>query len=79
MKTVAIIGGIGSGKSHICRLFEKEGVEIFHFDDEAKSLYYNQNIKKHVIELFGEDIYKGIELNKPKLSNIIFNDKSKLE
>jgi len=78
MKTVGITGGIGSGKSHICELFEIENVEVFYFDDEAKALYYDKSVKKHVIEIFGKDIYNDDEINKQKLSSIIFNDKQKL-
>jgi len=78
MKTVGITGGIGSGKSHICKLFEIENAEVFYFDDEAKALYYDETVKRHVIEIFGKDIYNDDEINKQKLSSIIFNNKQKL-
>ena len=38
MKRVAITGGIGSGKSFLCRLLEERGIQIYDCDDAAKRL-----------------------------------------
>lgn len=38
MKRVAITGGIGSGKSTLCRLLEAQGVPVFYCDQEAKRI-----------------------------------------
>ncbi|MCQ2267065.1 MAG: dephospho-CoA kinase [Bacteroidaceae bacterium] len=38
MKRIAITGGIGSGKSTLCRLLEARGVPVFYCDREAKRL-----------------------------------------
>lgn len=35
---IAITGGIGSGKSFICRLLEKRGIEVFNCDIVAKQI-----------------------------------------
>ena len=37
MKT-AIIGGIGAGKSHICRMLAAQGIEIYDCDAEARRI-----------------------------------------
>lgn len=71
MKKVAIIGSIGSGKSHICRLFEKYKMPVFYFDDEAKNLYNHNDIVEKMIDVFGEDIYDKTQ-NKNLLSEISF-------
>ena len=34
----AITGGIGSGKSHICRLLQKHGIDIYDCDAAAKRI-----------------------------------------
>ena len=35
---IAITGGIGSGKSYVCRILEKQGIRVYDCDDEAKRL-----------------------------------------
>ena len=73
---VGITGGIGSGKSTICKVFKLLGVPVFEADVVAKQLQNaNQEIKQGLINLFGEDIYtyEGI-VDRKKLAAIIFND-----
>ena len=76
MITIGITGGIGSGKSTVCRIFEMLEVPIFEADIEAKKLINtNSEIITGLIHLFGEGIYipnKGVD--RKKLANIIFND-----
>ena len=38
MMKVGITGGIGSGKSTVCRLFARLGVAVYDSDREAKRL-----------------------------------------
>ncbi|MDR2911245.1 MAG: dephospho-CoA kinase [Bacteroidales bacterium] len=73
---VGITGGIGSGKSTVCKVFKLLGIPVFEADIAAKQLQnVNQKIKKGLISLFGEDIYtyEGI-VDRKKLAAIIFND-----
>lgn len=35
---IAITGGIGSGKSYVCRLLQQRGIEVFNCDTIAKSI-----------------------------------------
>lgn len=79
MLKVGITGGIGSGKTIVCQVFETLGIPVFYADNAAKSLMENDkelitNIKKH----FGEDIYINQKLNREKLSNIVFGNREKL-
>ena len=76
MLKVAITGGIGAGKTVVCRVFEKLGVPVFHADVVAKELLNsNFDIKKNLIELFGDDIYQKNEtIHRKKLAEIIFNN-----
>ena len=76
MKKVAITGNIGSGKSWVCALFEKIGIPVFYSDPEAKRLYFRADIREAMKKRFGEEIYlSDNEINKPLLSNLIFNDR----
>ena len=39
MKTVVVTGGIGSGKSAVCRILAKRGIPVYDSDARTKSLY----------------------------------------
>ncbi len=73
---VGITGGIGSGKSTVCRIFKMLGVPVFEADIVAKELLNSNNkIKEGLVRLFGEGIYiPGSGVNRKKLAEIIFND-----
>ena len=76
MKKVAITGNIGSGKSWVCALFEKIGIPVFYSDPEAKRLYFRADIREAMKKRFGNEIYlSDNEIDKPLLSNLIFNDR----
>lgn len=77
MKRIGITGGIGSGKSIVCKVFEMLGVPVFYADDEAKKLYYADEVKGILIQKYGAEIYlPDGKINREKLAEIIF---SKLE
>ncbi len=81
MLKVGITGGIGSGKSTVCRIFEVLGIPVYYADDRAKWLMTNhQDLIKDIKQLLGEESYlENGALNRQYIANIIFNDKSKLE
>ena len=54
---VAITGNIGSGKSYVCSLFKSIGIPVFDSDIEAKLLYDRPEVRKLMVERFGETIY----------------------
>src|SRR6056297_4250618 len=80
MIKVGVTGGIGSGKTLICEIFERLGIPVFNADVEAKEIY---NSDKEVIEqvqqLFGHEIYHQGMLKKDILAKIIFNDSKALD
>ncbi|WP_211093317.1 MULTISPECIES: dephospho-CoA kinase [Flammeovirga] len=78
---VGITGGIGAGKSYICRLFKVLGVPIYNADNSAKMLMVED---PEIIDLvksnFGaESYFPNGYLNKKYLANQIFSSKEKLE
>src|ERR1035437_7912677 len=81
MKKIGITGGIGSGKSIICRVFEKLEVPVFYADIEsARLVNTDSDIIQSIKEIFGPDIYnKYNHLDRKKLRDIVFQDKEKLE
>jgi len=58
MVKVGITGGIGSGKTTVCKIWESLGAFILNADDLAKDLLTNNpDIKKAVINTFGKASY----------------------
>ena len=52
-----VTGGIGSGKSVVCRMLEEMGIPVYDSDSRAKSLYERDGkLLDDVKALFGEDI-----------------------
>jgi dephospho-CoA kinase len=78
MKTVAvgITGGIGSGKSEICRVFESLGAVVFSADAIARNIINtNPAVRSRLQRLFGSDLYlPDGSLNRKQMARIIFTD-----
>ena len=80
MKIVGVTGGIGSGKSVVCRIFEQLNIPVYEADAEAKMLYEKYpELKQSIRELISEEaIDKNGNINRKKLAEIVFNDDVKL-
>lgn len=78
---VGITGGIGSGKSTVCKVFSTLGVPVFEADVVAKQLMNSdKRIIKGLTELFGESVYTSSgRVDRKKLASIIFNDDIRLQ
>jgi dephospho-CoA kinase len=80
MIKVGVTGGIGSGKTLVCRVFEKLGIPVFYADDEAKRLLdADPEVKETMMEYFGRDIYDDNGLKKANLASKIFNNQDALD
>lgn len=75
MMTVGLTGGIGSGKSTVAGIFKDLGVPVYNSDEEAKKLMNSsKKLKRAIIELLGEEAYKGKKLNRAFIANRVFTD-----
>jgi len=77
---IGITGGIGSGKSLICRIFNVLGVPVYDADSRAKKLMTTDGILINQIKKeFGSLCYNdsGV-LNRELLSKTVFNNPEKL-
>ena len=51
---IGITGGIGSGKSYVCRLLERRGIEVYDCDAAAKRLIRSSSrLRRQLHELIG--------------------------
>jgi dephospho-CoA kinase len=79
MLRIGVTGGIGSGKTTVCRLFEGRGVPVYYADAEAKRLMTDDaELRQRIERRYGEDLYADGWLNRRRLASIIFNDKKEL-
>ena len=76
MLKVGITGGIGSGKTTVCKIFEVLGIPIYYADDKAKHLMVaDETLVAQIKEEFGEESYSNGQLNREYLAEKVFNDK----
>lgn len=82
MKILGITGGVGSGKSAVLDYLEAEyHAVICQLDDVARMLQQNGQVCfTKIVETFGEEVIgKDQELDRQKLSEIVFSDAKKLQ
>ena len=76
---VGVTGGIGSGKSTVCKVFEMLGTPVYYADDRAKKITnIDPELKEQIIQRFGEESYIGNTLNRTYLAQKVFADKAAL-
>jgi len=79
MKIIGITGGIGSGKTTTCEIFQELGVPVYFADLRARELMTSsQELKEKIIQVFGNQAYDGGKLNRAYLAQQVFNSKEKL-
>lgn len=80
MIKIGITGGIGSGKSTVCRIFQILGVPVYNADNKAKYLMANDKaLKISIINLLGSESYKNNHLNREFIASKVFKDKDLLK
>lgn len=78
MLKIGITGGIGCGKSAVCRLLEQNGIPIIQADLVARELMETHpKIRSQIKAAFGDEIYlPDGKLDRKRLAEIIFNDEA---
>tara|TARA_B110000971_G_scaffold43795_1_gene43488 strand:+ start:3134 stop:3718 length:585 start_codon:yes stop_codon:yes gene_type:complete len=77
MKRVfCVTGGIGSGKSTVCKILENKGMQVYYSDERAKFLMsHNDDLKRGIVGIFGNNSYTSNgTLDRSFLSAKIFAD-----
>ena len=75
MMKVGITGGIGSGKSTVCRLFEQKGIAVYDSDAAAKRLMQEDGaLRRQLAGRFGEGTFRNGVLDRAYLAGIVFAD-----
>jgi len=76
MIKVGITGGIGSGKSTVCKVFRVLGIPVFEADVAAKIIMNtDEAVREKLIQLFGSAVYlPDRSLDRKHLAGIVFNN-----
>lgn len=79
MYKVGITGGIGSGKSTVCRLFEQNGIAVYDSDARAKALMAEDaTLREQLVAAFGAECYNEQGLNRVYLAGRVFGNEAEL-
>jgi dephospho-CoA kinase len=80
MLRIGITGGMGSGKTTVCHVFETLGVPVYYADDRGKYLLqHNESVKQKVRSVFGKSVYNDKEeFDRVAMAAMVFKDSAKL-
>ena len=80
MLKIGITGGIGSGKTTVCRIFELLGIPVFYADAQAKLVMHtDEKLRVGIIQAFGFQSYlPDGSLNRKHIADIVFKDEGEL-
>lgn len=81
MLKIGITGGIGSGKTTVCKIFETLGIPIYYADEQARRLMVEEPaLVQSIRQLLGEEAYTDSgQLNRAYIAQRVFHDKSLLQ
>lgn len=80
MYKVGVTGGIGSGKSIVCRVFNTFGIPVYHADQRARYLMENDQVMIRLLKkTFGNSIYSRQKLSSRLLAEKVFSDTDALQ
>ena len=81
VSVIGITGGIGSGKSIICKIFEVLGVPVYYADERAKWLTNNDlQLRKEIKELLGREAYNSDgQYNRKWVASQVFDNPALLK
>jgi len=77
---LGVTGGIGSGKTTVCKVFAVLGIPVFSADTEAKRIQENdRDLQLKINSFAGRDLFPGGKLDRSELARLIFSNKDLLE
>lgn len=79
-KIIAVSGGIGTGKSIICRILRNLDYHVYDCDIHAKMLMDQSiAIKQAISTQINSSVIENGKINRERLGKIVFNDKCALD
>ncbi|CAA9209120.1 MAG: Dephospho-CoA kinase [uncultured Adhaeribacter sp.] len=81
MLKVGVTGGIGTGKSIVCRVFALLGIPVYDSDARAKwVMHHHPELRQELIATFGAEVFDSStnQLNRPYLARLAFTNPAQL-
>ncbi|HSX03898.1 MAG TPA: dephospho-CoA kinase [Rhabdochlamydiaceae bacterium] len=79
LKKLAVTGGLSSGKTTVCKIFESLGAYYVSADQIVHRLLSPKTkIGKEIIDLLGPEIVNGDQFDRAKIAEKVFSQKDKL-
>jgi len=77
---IGVTGGIGAGKTSVCRVFSVLGIPVFSADTEAREVMdIDTGIILRINTIAGKNLYVNGSLDRTELARLIFNNNKLLE
>ena len=77
---IAVTGGIGSGKSVVCRVLRTLGYPVFDCDSEARAIMdSDRTIHGRLCSAISADVVRDGVIDRRMLASIVFADAAKLD
>lgn len=75
MKSLAITGNVGSGKSSVLNILRRKSIDTFDLDNIAKSIYKNnKEVINKIDKIFPSYITKNNKINTKELGKLVFEN-----
>lgn len=74
---IVITGGIATGKSLVCDILKSKNFKIIDADEISHQILSQMGAE--ISQIFGSEFVKNGKVDRKKLGNLVFNDKSKLK
>ena len=74
---IAVTGGIGSGKSYVCKRLAARGIDVYDCDAAAKRLMRTSaDLQERLKRLVGEEVYRDGMLQKPVMARFLLGSEA---
>lgn len=75
---LGVTGSIGAGKSTVCNIFREKNIPVIDADKIGHEVLTYEEVKKQLFEKFGNVFDKENNVDRQKLSSLVFNNKDNL-
>lgn len=79
MNVIGILGGIGSGKSTVARMFEKLGAVRIDADEISHDVRRQPDVVEKIRQTWGEEVLTDGQVDRKKLGRIAFSSRAELD
>jgi len=77
---LGLLGGIGSGKSTVARLFAEAGAKVLDADAICRELHATAAVKRAIRERWGDEMFgQDGELNRRRMADRVFSEPEELK